>query len=852
MKTKTSPTAYVLLFLFIAISATYQFVGSAALISDFFNLRKNVHTPFELDFAHLVVTEVRPEAQNAGLAKGDIVDKVAGRTLTGQAQWQKLMWYAHPGNTLHVDAHTPTGKVKAVSIVLQGWQGKPPLTESVFVVFLHIVMPLLCLLLGYWVALARPGDRNAWWILVLLTYPQAFISVSTWNWWPGGWLTFRLVWHLTLEAAAAVALLWFGLYFPERSRLDIRFPFLKWVVSGLAFACFVVGLWTDYGWWYDTALMSRLAPVEAVNDHIWNYLYLFCLALYGVAIVDKLRSASTADARRRMRVLTAGSVAGLGSAVVLWGLLPHLGVDVGRQQWLVYTGAVLFLIFPSTLAYVIIVQRALDVRILLRIGTKYALARTTLLIIEVALAIVLIYYFVVPVFGREHKDVWDVLLSLAALAVLIWLFALRGSVSGRLQNWLDRKFFREAYNAELLLTELAEQARRYKEPQTLLHTVASRISEVLHVPQIAVFLRQGERFQLQQAIGLSLPAHVEVPATFAVERTGIRNGRAEMPKTAQQLLTETNAEVVLPLQGRERLMGLMTLGPKQSEEAYSASDLRLLDSVGTQTGLGLEITELANSLAQEAAQRQRIVRELEIAREVQERLFPQQIPVREGIELAGYCRPALGVGGDYYDMIDFEDGRLGLAIGDVSGKGISAALLMASLRASLRGMATDGSCELAPLMRKLNRLVYESSAVNRYATFFFATYQPQTRELRYVNAGHNPPIVLRCSPKGHEVLRLEAGGPVVGLLRDLTYTEQVIQLHGGDVLIGYTDGISEAMTAEDEEWGEERMLQAAEAACDQPAHEIISRIFAAADSFTASATQHDDMTLLVMKVTEPG
>ncbi|MFL6465864.1 MAG: PP2C family protein-serine/threonine phosphatase [Bryobacteraceae bacterium] len=817
-------------------------------MDNLFDLRKHAVHPFELDYVNFAITETRPEAQHAGLAKGDVVDKLNGQVLKGRAQWRDLTWRAHPGDTLHVEAHTPSGKSKVADIYFQDVVSRPSLAVSIFSIFVQIVVPSFCLLLGYWVALARTGDRNAWLILILLATAGSIFTVSTWAWFPGG-LSFRLVWYLIVQAAGPLALLWFGFYFPERSRIDLRLPLVKWIISFSLLLCLVVALWMEYGSWYDKTAVLWRSWADPLDTRIWLILDLCCVVLYALAVVDKFRSASNADARRRMRVLAAGSVVGLGSFLVIWYILPHFGFDPAKLKGLAYVGILLFLVFPLSLAYVIIVQRALDIRILLRIGTKYALARTTLLLIEIALAIVLIFYFIVPVFGREHKSLWDILFSLAAVAILVWLFALRSSVSSRLQNWLDRKFFREAYNAEILLTELAEQARRFKEPQTLLQTVASRISEVLHVPQIAVFLRHGECFQLQQAIGIDLPANVQVPASFVVPRANTRNGHTEVPEPARQLFTETNAEVLLPLQGRERLMGLMTLGPKQSEEAYSASDLRLLDSVGTQTGLGLEITELAKSLADEAAQRQRITRELEIAREVQERLFPQQIPVRDGVDLAGYCRPALGVGGDYYDMIDFEDGRLGLAIGDVSGKGISAALLMASLRASLRGMAMDNPCDLAQLMKKLNRLVYESSAVNRYATFFFAIYQLQTRELRYVNAGHNPPIILRCGSNGREVLRLEAGGPVVGLLRDLTYTEQSLQVQNGDILIGYTDGISEAMTTGDEEWGEDRMLEAAEAVCHEPATEIIRHIFTAADSFTAGATQHDDMTLLVMKAT---
>ncbi|MGA8109609.1 MAG: PP2C family protein-serine/threonine phosphatase, partial [Acidobacteriaceae bacterium] len=171
----------------------------------------------------------------------------------------------------------------------------------------------------------------------------------------------------------------------------------------------------------------------------------------------------------------------------------------------------------------------------------------------------------------------------------------------------------------------------------------------------------------------------------------------------------------------------------------------------------------------------------------------------------------------------------------------------ASLRASLRGVALDNPRDFARLMHKVNVLVYEASASNRYATFFFAAYDPKTRRLECVNAGHNPPVVLR----GDEVIRLEAGGPVVGLLPFAPYVEQALTLEPGDLLLLYTDGISEAMTHEDEEWGEERMIAAARAVENRPADEVLRALFRAADAFTAGAPQHDDMTLLVLKLDEP-
>jgi sigma-B regulation protein RsbU (phosphoserine phosphatase) len=291
---------------------------------------------------------------------------------------------------------------------------------------------------------------------------------------------------------------------------------------------------------------------------------------------------------------------------------------------------------------------------------------------------------------------------------------------------------------------------------------------------------------------------------------------------------------------------MMALGPKKSEEPYTPTDLRVLQSVAAQTGLTLEVADLVRTLADESAQRERMNREIEIAREVQQRLFPQNIPQIAGVSLAGMCRPASEVGGDYYDLIELEGGHLGFAIGDVSGKGISAALIMASLRASLRGLIIDAPGDLAKMMQKVNRLVYEASSSSRYATFFFATYNPETRELRYVNAGHNPPILAK--QVSGEFRRLEACGPVVGLLPFVDYEEQSMILEPGDLLIAYTDGISEAMTADDEEWGEDRMLDATPRYPSALASEVMEKVFRAADEFTAGAEQHDDMTLLVMKL----
>jgi sigma-B regulation protein RsbU (phosphoserine phosphatase) len=276
-----------------------------------------------------------------------------------------------------------------------------------------------------------------------------------------------------------------------------------------------------------------------------------------------------------------------------------------------------------------------------------------------------------------------------------------------------------------------------------------------------------------------------------------------------------------------------------------------LDGVKTespaQTTLAYEVARLTTAIGRETAQRERLNRELEIAREVQEHLFPQRLPTVPGLDYCGQCRPAREVGGDYYDFLELPGDRLGIAIGDVSGKGVGAALMMASLEASLRALALAVR-DPADLMARVNNLVHQASAANRYATLFYAEYHQATRRLIYVNAGHNPPLVLRKDGNVCEVERLEIGGGVIGLLPQ-RYEQGVFAHKPGDLMVLFTDGISESMNVRDEEWGEERLIELAKTCHGLTARDGMTRILAAAQAFAGGAPQHDDMTVVMLRIT---
>jgi len=385
----------------------------------------------------------------------------------------------------------------------------------------------------------------------------------------------------------------------------------------------------------------------------------------------------------------------------------------------------------------------------------------------------------------------------------------------------------------------------------------------------AVLLRHGDTFRLQYAHGVDMGSDlllsgtsktitnldmVKSPASVYLDNPDAWLLAATDAERAA--LRDLGAEMLIPLRGRNRLLGVMALGPKRSEEPYSRTDRGLLQSVAMHTGLSIENSQLMHSLADEAGKRERINREIEVAREVQERFLPQSYPAIRGVELAGAYRPAQTVGGDYYDFIEMKQPgsdavSLGIAIGDVSGKGISAALLMASLRASLRGLTRKCDGNLAVMLHEVNELVYEASANNRYATFFFAQLDPCSRTLTYVNAGHNAPALIRHRENRDgepEIIRLEAGGPVIGLLANSHYEQSTLMMEPGDILMAFTDGISEAMTVDGEEWSEDSLIERLASYPDMPADTLVKRLFDAADEFAAGAPQHDDMTLFVLKM----
>lgn len=801
--------------------------------------------PFTLSPATRTIT--------TGPFSGDELLAIEGHPFSSARQYTDAVQAKRPGETIKVILSEPGGRAREQDVAIPS-AILPGFPQIAVAVALDFVIPVVGLALGFGVVLIRPKDWHAWLVLFLMTGFSE--TVRTFNWaGPHPDLTF--LWNSLWKTAWPVSMMYFGIYFPSRSARDKRHPWIKHVALAIFLGINVSYFSVLFVWQHDVNAAHNLSR----GFGTLYLLQMLALLVANVGFFANFRRKSAAetssDGRRRLSILRAGSWIGLGPMILVFSYaVLTRSVLFANVPWPLTVSALLLLtLFPFTLAYVLVVERAMNLGFVIRMGMKYTIARSGLWTARAVLVGTALYIFWQAAARQGLTPAEPAELVAVGGALLL----LRKQGVDRLSLWLDHQFFREAYDSEKVLAGLASEVGRYLEIKPLFERVALRLGETLHVNDIVILLREGDWFRTQYSTRPGEPMDIPVSGRIA-ENLGSGVAPLEIyfdkpPRwirllNAQELQTLDfmRTRLLLPIAGRDGLAGIISLGQKLSEIPYSDIDMRLLQAVAWQTGMALENSRLLASLAEEAAQRERHNLELEIAREVQERLFPQNYPKIRGLECAGYCRPAQGVGGDYYDFLNLPDGKLGIAIGDVSGKGIAAALLMASLQASLRGQAISGRDNLAVLMGNVNRLVYEASTSNRYATLFFAEYDPATRALVYVNAGHNPPFVLR----GEDVILLETGGPVVGLLPDALYEQGRCLLCAGDVLILYTDGVSEAMTEGDEEWDEERFVAAAKASVALDPARMIQAIFRAADAFTGTAKQYDDMTLLVIKLVAAG
>ncbi len=301
---------------------------------------------------------------------------------------------------------------------------------------------------------------------------------------------------------------------------------------------------------------------------------------------------------------------------------------------------------------------------------------------------------------------------------------------------------------------------------------------------------------------------------------------------------ETRSELAAPLTVEGRTIGVFNL-ESNLDDAYHEGHLELVRAFAAQAAVAIERARLTRELLE----RRHLERELAIAREIQLSFLPKSDPVVAGFDIAGTTRPHDEVGGDYYDFIRVSETRLGIAIADVAGKGIPAALLMAGFRMSLLAEIRN-EFALRAVMRKVNSLVYESTDRHKFVTAFYGLLDFRNRVLTFSNAGHNPPILMRADGS---IVNLVDGGVALGVLAEAHYEERPIAIRPGDILLLYTDGVSEATSPEGEQFGTRRIEDAMHRRAAESAKQILEGLVADVLEFTGEHGANDDLTLVVLK-----
>jgi phosphoserine phosphatase RsbU/P len=295
----------------------------------------------------------------------------------------------------------------------------------------------------------------------------------------------------------------------------------------------------------------------------------------------------------------------------------------------------------------------------------------------------------------------------------------------------------------------------------------------------------------------------------------------------------------VPMQMKGKMIGLVTVFNKHGEGGFTINDQRLLGIIAAQSA---HVVENARLYQNEQALL-KLQEEMRLAYEIQVDLLPKAQPKVPGYSIAGKSIPAKEVGGDYYDFIDLSNGQLTFCLGDITGKGMPAAILMANLQASLRGQAISGK-PCRECVALTNDLLYYNTAPNKFATLFYGVLDKTNDEITYVNAGHNNPILIS---EDNSISRPDVGGLIVGITPSVQYEEAKLKLKKNDLLVVFSDGITEAMNKEEEEFEEERLLALIKGNKDKKAEELVELIFKEVNNFAKGQPQSDDMTMVILK-----
>ena len=733
----------------------------------------------------------------------------------------------------------------------------------------NVSLALVYLLIGVWVYSHGTNDRatSLFYVLCLLFVLYFMTNLNQVSYYLGAIIAQNIGAFARFMLPATF--LHFFLIFPGTKAALTRHPFLAPLI-------YVLPLMFYMRFTLDQFIGLEGAKIGHASWMVMGIYYVMGLG----ALLHGYFSYRDPLVRQRVRILTLGTMAAVAPFLVF-----KIGLEeLGFYPELARFGVVPLVAIPVSFGYCVARYRVLQIDFLLKKSLSYGLLTGGVWILYLAGAWWL---------GNKVLGMLPGIGTITSAGLTLLVAAALWPVRSRLQANLDRGFYHSRDNMTTLIEEFSKEIPRLIQKTQLLEKVGHRLCEVLSLPGMAIYLAVGDgqvqRFQLAGAFrGISdQPALGQTPSPEvlagsdqetagnypeSMDLSALAPSLAQHgepfwadPEVARQLegrqaitreqamlkarfreqalLVDHGIQLLIPMITHGRLVGLMAFPYRRGEEEYQVHELQLLTIVAGQMALQVENSRLY----EEEVAKQKLEEEMKVARQIQARLLPRSIPQFSGVQINAVNISSKQVSGDYYDVIERQDGKLGLVIADVSGKGMPASILASNIQAALR--AQLDTCDSPGLvLERINRQIHASTDPQHFATLFLAIFDPDTRTLLYSSGGHNPPVVMRADGT---VELLESGGLPLGAFDFGSYDEGTVTLDEGDLAFFYTDGLTETKGPDgDEDFGEERLNDLLRERRQNQLEELFEHIHSTLHRFSGRLEADDDITMVAVKVAQ--
>lgn len=735
--------------------------------------------------------------------------------------------------------------------------------------FINIILALVYLLIGAWVYNqgASTPPTSLFYFLCLLFMLYFMTNLNQVSYYLGAIIAQNIGAFARFMLPAVF--LHFFLVFPSTKATLRRHPFLApllYIMPMMFFMRFTL----------DQFIGAEGAKIGAVSWMVLGLYYV--LGLW--ALLHGYFSYRDPLLRQRVRILTFGTLAAVAPFLVFKIGMEELGFHTNLAKF----GIIPLAAIPVSFGYCVARYRVMQIDLLLKRSLSYALLTTLVWVGYLSGAWWLGNKVLVLVAGSSTIASTGLTL---AVAVALW------PIRSRMQGHLDRGFYHSRDNMTNLIEEFSKDIPRLIQKTQLLDKVGHRLCEVLQLPGMSFYIaNSGDKdtqfslagfvqgvhglsetqdpheqvarfghFELNPypdfmdlpALAPSLARHGEPFWVDAAEAKQLEGRQAITREQAilkarfreQELLIASGIQLLVPMITHGRLVGLMAIPHRIGGEDYQIHELQLLTIVSGQVALQAENSRLY----EEEVAKQKLEEEMTLAREIQSRLLPRAIPDFSGVQIQAVNISSKQVSGDYYDVIERQDGCLGLVIADVSGKGMPASILASNIQAALRAQC-DTCDSPALVLERINRQIHASTDPQHFATLFLAIFDPQRRSLLYSSGGHNPPVIVRADG---QIELLEFGGLPLGAFDFGTYEEGEVFLNDGDLAFFYTDGLTETKGPDgDEDFGEDRLNDLLRHQREEGVASIFDSIQSHLHQFSGRTDADDDITMMGLKIEASG